>query len=163
MKGISCIHALARIHTIRAKVEDYYSSYFTTEAWEKCYSGIVHPIPFRVYWPHFPPKALLQTPLPRTLPGRPKVHRNRAPDERRPVTTRSLTIRCKLCKQLGHNKRRYPQSPSSSNTGEKRKKKSDISDSQCEPAIHQQTIQVINYLFISSNFVYQICFNTSSA
>ncbi|KAK0607527.1 hypothetical protein LWI29_016242 [Acer saccharum] len=47
----------------------------------------------------------LMNPPPRTTqPGRPKKPRKREPDEA-PKVGRSGTVVCKLCKQVGHNKR----------------------------------------------------------
>ena len=124
LKGIPCIHALACISSIRAKTEDYCDNYFTADKWKKCFSGVVHPIPSRTYWPTFPDQTMLQTPLPRVMTGRPKLHRRREVNERGPVTTRSTTVRCRVCKQQGHNRRKCRQNPTKDKgkqTGKKRK------------------------------------------
>ena len=95
--------ALACINTIRGYAADYCSPYFRTEAWKLTFSGIVHPIPSMQLWPIFPDDELLQVPLAKRQPGRPKKHRNRAEGDGRPVTTRSHNVTCKICGGRGHN------------------------------------------------------------
>ena len=99
MKGMPCVHAIACINSIRGKVDVYCDKYFKTEYWKKCFTGIVHPIRSRTYWPTFPAKAMLQIPLPKPMTGRPKVHRRRDINEKGPITTRSTTFRCRACNQ----------------------------------------------------------------
>ena len=116
LKGIPCVHALACIHFIRANVEEYVDPYFTSDKWRKTFDGAVHPIPNRIYWPPFPEYALLAPPIPKRQTGRPRMHMTRASGEQRPVATRAITVKCKLCKQSGHNKRRCPMNPNKGKT-----------------------------------------------
>ena len=41
--GIPCVHALACISCIRANVDDYVHTYFTTEVWRRSFASVVHP------------------------------------------------------------------------------------------------------------------------
>ncbi|KAL5571202.1 hypothetical protein UlMin_020799 [Ulmus minor] len=130
MTGIPCVHALACISFIRANVDDYIHTYFTTEVWRRSFASVVHPIPSRIYWPHLPDDAMLQPPIRRRIPGRPKIHRNRKEGDKRPVTTRSTTVTCKLCKQAGHNKRSCAQNPNKgkANPPPKKKKQNEVTN-----------------------------------
>ena len=111
MTGIPYVHALACITFIVAKVYDYVDRCFTTEVWRRSFAGVIHPIPSRIYWPHFPEEAIPQPPIRRKMLGRPKVHRNKKEGDNMPITTRATTVTSKLCKQIGHNKRGCPQNP----------------------------------------------------
>ena len=58
------------------------------------------------------------------MTGRPKLHRRREVNEKGPVTTRSTIVRCKVCKQQGHNRRKCPQNhkkDKGKQTGKKKK------------------------------------------
>lgn len=112
LRGIPCVHALACINTIRADVADYCSHYFRTETWKKTFSRVVHPIPSINLWPPFQDDLLLQLPLRKRQPGRPKKHRSRGADERRHVSSRALNVTCKMCGESGHNRRGCPNNPS---------------------------------------------------
>ena len=98
----------------------------TAENWRKTFDGVIHPIPSRIYWPQFPEPAILSPPLPKWKNGGPRLHRTRTGGEQGLVATRAMTVKCKLCKQSGHNKRSYTMNPNKGKTQEGRKRKMDI-------------------------------------
>ena len=57
------------------------------------------------------------------------MHRTRAIEEQGPISGRSLTVTCQLCKQSGHTKRICPKNPSKGKKVETTKRKSDIATS----------------------------------
>ena len=108
LTGIPCVHAVAAITFIRANVSHYVDPYLRVEAWRRSVAGIVHPVPSEHVWPQMEEKDMLQPPIPKRRPGRPKKHRQRGPNDSRPVTQRSSTRTCRTCKQTGHNSRGCP-------------------------------------------------------
>ena len=150
LKGIPCVHALACIHFIRANIEEYVDPYFTFEKWRKIFDGVVHPIPSRIYWPPFPESALLVPPIPKRQTGRPRLHRTRATGEQGPVATRALTIKCKLCKQSGHNKRSCAMNPNKGKTQEGRKARRDNTPTRSTDAEPSQPAEISQVVRVST-------------
>ncbi|KAL0307661.1 UNVERIFIED_CONTAM: hypothetical protein Sangu_3017100 [Sesamum angustifolium] len=76
----------------------------------KAYSYCIHPVPDPTFWPQdleVEPTNLLP-PIVRRMPGRPKKNRRKEPGEAPNVVRRSNMVRCKVCNDLGHNKRTCP-------------------------------------------------------
>ena len=150
MKGIPCVQALACIHFIRANIEEYVDPYFTYDKWRKTFDAVVHPIPSRIYWPPFPESALLAPPIPKRQTGRPRLDRTRATGEQGPVVTRALTVRCKLCKQSGHNKRCCAMNPNKGKTQEGRKARRDSTATRSTDAEPSQPAEISQVVRVST-------------
>ncbi|KAK2647227.1 hypothetical protein Ddye_022422 [Dipteronia dyeriana] len=108
VSGIPCRHAKA---AVKDKVSEYVHQCLTKSASMQTYSGTIHPIPDQKRWPEVPAYLLIEGqtehiyPPPSTVqPGRPKTQRKREPDEG-PKGGKSGTVTCKLCSQVGYNKR----------------------------------------------------------
>ncbi|KAL5772387.1 hypothetical protein ACOSQ2_012311 [Xanthoceras sorbifolium] len=92
VSGIPCQHALAVITAKRLDVADFVDKSLTKEAYMKTYGCVIHPIPDQSLWPT------------KRLPGRPKKNRKRGAEE--PAKKkRSGLGKCKICGEMGHNKR----------------------------------------------------------
>ncbi|TXG53101.1 hypothetical protein EZV62_022270 [Acer yangbiense] len=117
VSGIPCCHDMAAINhyygraAMKDKVTEFVHSSLTKSAYLQTYVGMLHPILDQKMWPEVPACIMipgiseLMNPPPRTVqPGRLKKKRKREPDES-PKVGRSCTVICKLCHQVGHNKR----------------------------------------------------------
>ncbi|TXG58873.1 hypothetical protein EZV62_016702 [Acer yangbiense] len=117
VSGIPCRHAMAAIshHCGKAAVKDKITAYvhqsLTKSAYMQTYNGMIHPILDQNRWLEVPACILVEgqtehiDPPPRTVqPGRPKILRKREQDEG-PKGGKSGTVTCKICNQVGHNKR----------------------------------------------------------
>ncbi|KAK2643182.1 hypothetical protein Ddye_024945 [Dipteronia dyeriana] len=82
---------------------DFVHWYYSKEAFQITYSGVINPIPDASRWPATD-GAPLNPPLRRTLVGRPKKNRRREPDEG-PAAGRTFSNKCKRCRIIGHNKK----------------------------------------------------------
>nr|KAJ0201088.1 hypothetical protein LSAT_V11C600328790 [Lactuca sativa] len=111
--GIPCLHGVAIISYLNHDAETYVSQSYTNEAYLKCYKYSINPLNSSDMWPDVP----YHNPLPpkTRLPGRPSVKMKRDEIERelsgpsrQTVTRRGSLIRCGICKELGHNKKKYP-------------------------------------------------------
>ena len=79
----------------------------------KDYEGMIHPIIDQKMWP---PDGTgpIQPPVLRRLPGRSKMNRRKEHDECETKTSqskRSLSVKCHICKEFGHNKRTCQRAP----------------------------------------------------
>ena len=105
--GIPCCHAISCIFFSREDAEKYVNACYKRTTYIDCYELIIEPINGQNMW-----KAsglpLVQPPIKRRPPGRPKKKRALEPDEPRSHRkNRGLGIskQCKLCGKLGYNKR----------------------------------------------------------
>ncbi|TXG48046.1 hypothetical protein EZV62_027340 [Acer yangbiense] len=143
VSGIPYRHAMAVIshHYGKAKVKETINEYvhqsLTKSAYLQTYQGMIHPIPDQKRWPEVPHCLLIEgqtehiNPPPRTVqPGRPKIQRKREPNEG-PKGGKSGTVTCKLCNQVGHNKR----------TCKSKKNKTNETSSSHQPIQQQSTVQ----------------------
>ncbi|XP_059670804.1 uncharacterized protein LOC132316326 [Cornus florida] len=110
ISGLPCKHAAAAMAYKRMNIELFYDEKFSKHAYLEAHGGMIHPIVDSKLWPpaHGDP---LDPPPPYRRPGRPKKNRRIDADEPTAWTSqvrRSMTIRCMICKALGHNKRTYP-------------------------------------------------------
>nr|KAJ0198725.1 hypothetical protein LSAT_V11C600326040 [Lactuca sativa] len=111
---IPCLHGVAAISYLNHDAETYVSQSYTTEAYLKCYKYSINPLNSSDMWPDVP----YHKPLPpkrRRLPSRPSVKRKRDAIEReltgpsrQTVSRRGSLIKCGICKELGHNKKKCP-------------------------------------------------------
>ena len=101
--GIPCVHAVAASTFIRANASDYVDLYLRVEAWRRSVAGIVHPLPSEHVWPQMEEKDMLQPPIPKRRPGRPKKHRKRDPNESRTVMQGRSSRTCCICNHTSHN------------------------------------------------------------
>ncbi|KAL5826182.1 hypothetical protein ACOSQ4_017979 [Xanthoceras sorbifolium] len=103
VSGIPCQHTLAVITAKRLDVADFVDKSLTKEAYMKTYGCVIHPIPDQSLWPTVGTETVLP-PLKKRLPGRPKKNRKRGAEE--PAKKkRSGLGKCKICGEMGHNKR----------------------------------------------------------
>ncbi|KAL0320209.1 UNVERIFIED_CONTAM: hypothetical protein Sradi_5282400 [Sesamum radiatum] len=107
VSGIPCKHAALGISHRRESLESFCDSRFFKENYMKAYSYCIHPVPDPTFWPQdleVEPTNLLP-PIVRRMPHRPKKNRRKEPSEAPNVARRSNMVRCKVCNDLGHNKR----------------------------------------------------------
>ncbi|CAI9275501.1 unnamed protein product [Lactuca saligna] len=114
LTGIPCLHGVAAISYLNHDAETYVSQSYTTEAYLECYKYSINPLNSSDMWPDVP----YHKPLPpkrRRLLGRPSVKRKRDAIEReltRPsrqtVSRRGSMIKCGICKEPGHNRKKCP-------------------------------------------------------
>ncbi|KAK4386174.1 hypothetical protein Sango_2488000 [Sesamum angolense] len=108
--GIPCKHAALGISHRRESLESFCDGRFSKENYMKTYSYCVHVVPDPIFWPQdleVEPTNLLP-PIVRRMPGRPKKNRRKEPSKPPNVIRRSNMVRCKVCNDLGHNKRTCP-------------------------------------------------------
>ncbi|XP_021764008.1 uncharacterized protein LOC110728673 [Chenopodium quinoa] len=79
----------------------YCVSLFQRGAYKSTYAEHMHPIPDPSQWPSFNLPDILPPPVKRSA-GRPKKQRRRGQNEGR-KGKRHSTVKCSLCKELGHN------------------------------------------------------------
>ena len=106
ISGIPCCHAISCIFFNREAVEKYTDDYYRVNTYKACYELVINPINGQNMWtPTGLP--LVQSPIKRRLPGRPKKKRAREPNEPSKEHSKGLGIakRCKSCGKIGHNKR----------------------------------------------------------
>ncbi|XP_023741915.1 uncharacterized protein LOC111889995 [Lactuca sativa] len=114
LTGIPCLHGVSAIYSLNKHAETYVSQSYSKKAYLKCYNYSINPLNGSDMWQEVP----YQRPLPpekRRLPGRPSVKMQRDAMEkelsgpvRHSVTRRGALIRCSICKESGHNKKKCP-------------------------------------------------------
>ncbi|XP_021834856.1 uncharacterized protein LOC110774604, partial [Prunus avium] len=133
LTGIPCKHACAAIGQLNGNHISYVHDYYKKEAFMKAYKPMVHPMPSQDLWPktNFPP---LLPPKFHKQPGRPKKSRislagepsSSSNPKAKHLPRYNLEIKCSICKQAGHNKRKCPrvnEAGSSSQVPSQRQKK----------------------------------------
>ncbi|GMY12908.1 hypothetical protein FCV25MIE_08147 [Fagus crenata] len=125
--GIPCHHAISAILHQGSKIEDYVDHYYTIEKYKKSYEPIIYPMPSMEQWAQTQ-YDLVDPPLERCHPGRPKRMRRKDPTEpTNPYRFSKIgtNIKCSSCKKLGYNSRTCPLAKKQkSKTSSKGKKKS---------------------------------------
>ena len=109
LTGIPCIHGIASIHYMKHSVEDYVDDFFKKDRYLNAYCYALVPLNGPSMWQEINENPVLPPPF-RKMPGRPKVTRKKAPEEnqnanRNKLSRHGVSMRCKLCFELGHNKR----------------------------------------------------------
>ncbi|KAH7847186.1 hypothetical protein Vadar_023010 [Vaccinium darrowii] len=113
ISGLPCKHAAACISYKRVNIEEYCHSYFHRDTYLRAYGEIIHPVHDETLWEEVAGEPV-QPPRLKRLPGRPRKSRRREADEPVPgggESRRSCTVRCVICKQIGHNKRTCQKAP----------------------------------------------------
>ncbi|WVZ74828.1 hypothetical protein U9M48_022955, partial [Paspalum notatum var. saurae] len=106
LAGLPCCHAISCIYYKTNKLDDYIASCFTVKEIQKTYAHLLQPVEGIQNWP----TSQMAKPLPpKTLKmlGKPKKERRREPHEKpkdKRMSKIGCVIRCKICKQPGHNK-----------------------------------------------------------
>ena len=106
ISGIPCCYAISCIFFNREAAEKYTDDCYRVNTYKACYELVINPINGQSMWtPTGLP--LVQPPIKRRLPGRPKKKRAREPNEPSKEHNKGLGIakRCKSCGKIGHNKR----------------------------------------------------------
>ncbi|XP_028102732.1 uncharacterized protein LOC114301971 [Camellia sinensis] len=109
INGVPCKHATACITHKRMNLETYCNTMYYKHIYFKAYGEIIHPIHDESLWGPVLGDELKPPPLKR-MPGRPRKSRRREIDEAAP-SKRSCTVRCIICKEIGHNKRTCQRAP----------------------------------------------------
>nr|KAJ0209831.1 hypothetical protein LSAT_V11C400188300 [Lactuca sativa] len=114
LTGISCLHGVVVIYSLNQDAETYVSQSYSKEAYLKCYNYRINPLNGGDMWPKVP----YHKPLPpkrRRVHGRPSVKKKKDAVERELsglvrhfVTRKETLIRCSICKEPGHNKKKCP-------------------------------------------------------
>ncbi|CAO2166141.1 unnamed protein product, partial [Urochloa humidicola] len=87
-------------------MDEYIASCYSVEAFSKTYSHCLMPIEGMQGWPQSD-REPMQPPGYIKMPGRPKKERRREPNEKpkaAKVSRVGTVIRCRKCKQIGHNR-----------------------------------------------------------
>ncbi|KAK2644364.1 hypothetical protein Ddye_019559 [Dipteronia dyeriana] len=92
-----------RTYVVKDKISDYIHPSLTKTTFLNTYINMIHPIPDQSRWPQVVAASVIPPPIIRQ-PGMPKLQRKREQIEK-PRETRSGTVVCQVCKQVGHNKR----------------------------------------------------------
>lgn len=109
LSGLPCAHAMAAILYVNKIPETYVPDCFRKTMFLEAYNHYLKPLNGMKMWPktdHISPLP----PLPRRMPGRPKVKRRRDAVERLLSSTGQIgrqgrKMTCKKCNEAGHNSR----------------------------------------------------------
>ena len=107
--GILCYHAISCIFFNREDSEKYVNACYKRTTYIDCYDPIIEPINGQKMWR---PSGLLlvQPPIKRRPPDRPKKKRALEPDKPKSHKKNrgvGISKQCKACGKLGHNRRSY--------------------------------------------------------
>ncbi|KAK4397537.1 hypothetical protein Sango_1590300 [Sesamum angolense] len=110
ISGIPCRHAALGISHRREDLDSYCGSRFFKENYMKAYKYSIHPVPDQTFWPHgVDVTPTLLRPIIKRMPGRPKKKNRRKEQGEEPnAIRRSNMVKCKVCNELGHNRRTCP-------------------------------------------------------
>lgn len=111
--GLPCRHAAAAILFKRGNLEDYCDSYFTVQRYLMAHWAMINPMPDLSMAPTAVNSVGLRPPPLRRLPGRPHKNRRREEGEKGvgDFRKRSASVRCEICKHIGHNRRTCQKAP----------------------------------------------------
>ncbi|KAK4411848.1 hypothetical protein Sango_0257800 [Sesamum angolense] len=109
ISGIPCRHAALGISHRREDLDSYCDSRFFKENYMKAYKYCIHSVPDQTFWPHgVDVTPTLLPPIIKRMPGRPKKSRRNEQGEEPNAIRRSNMVKCKVCNELGHNRRTCP-------------------------------------------------------
>ncbi|KAL0323663.1 UNVERIFIED_CONTAM: hypothetical protein Scaly_2333400 [Sesamum calycinum] len=109
ISGIPCRHAALGISHRKEDLDSYCDSRFFKENYMKAYKYSIHPVPDQTFWPHgVDVTPTLLPPIIKRMPGRPKKSRRKEQGEEPNAIRRSNMVKCKVCNELGHNRRTCP-------------------------------------------------------
>lgn len=113
-----CKHAVATIWDMEINglkggiPESWVHSSYWLRTWQKMYSFKIDPVNGQDFWPKSTIPITLTPPVHHTQVGRPKKKRKKSADEliqgivkKGKLSRAGKTVACKLCKNLGHNRR----------------------------------------------------------
>ncbi|KAI4310581.1 hypothetical protein MLD38_035550 [Melastoma candidum] len=118
LHGIPCTHALCCILYMHRRVEDYVDPCFKMEAYRQAYMHVMEPLEGCKFWPEVDGEPIRPPPY-KKLPGRPRKQNRKKSNDEDPKTSQShlnrkgLQMTCKLCGNIGHNRRTCRRQPSS--------------------------------------------------
>ncbi|KAL0442115.1 UNVERIFIED_CONTAM: hypothetical protein Sradi_0150400 [Sesamum radiatum] len=102
-------HAALGISHRREDLDSYCDSRFFKENYMKAYKYSIHPVPDQTFWPHgVDVTPTLLPPIIKRMPGRPKKNRRKEQGEEPNAIRKSNMVKCKVCNELGHNRRTCP-------------------------------------------------------
>ncbi|CAH9070161.1 unnamed protein product [Cuscuta europaea] len=107
LTGVPCVHACAARISMKRRPEDFVHQYFTREYFFKAYEYEINPMGSTNFFPKAD-NVLIQPPILKRPPGRPKKQRHKSSLEGRDphkAKRKYGVIKCGKCRQLGHNKR----------------------------------------------------------
>ncbi|XP_043705494.1 uncharacterized protein LOC122655357 [Telopea speciosissima] len=104
--GIPCKHVAACVMSNREDIHIYCDPCYSVERYKLAYREVIHPLTSLDEWEVVPGDDMMLPPPLKRQPGRPKKNK-REPSEPDPsdFRRRSNTVRCDVCKQIGHNSR----------------------------------------------------------
>uniref|UniRef100_A0A0E0BM08 SWIM-type domain-containing protein n=1 Tax=Oryza glumipatula TaxID=40148 RepID=A0A0E0BM08_9ORYZ len=106
LSGLPCPHAIACIFYKTSQLDGYISDCYLVETFKKIYAHFLQPLEGMSSWPE-DDRQPLNAPGYIKMPGRPKTERRREAHEPAKATRASkigTIIRCRKCKQVGHNR-----------------------------------------------------------
>ncbi|XP_042007379.1 uncharacterized protein LOC121755990 [Salvia splendens] len=117
LTGIPCTHAITTINKIGKNVADYVSSYYLRSTMTLMYENVLYPINGMDNWPKTSEVGFeLAPPRIKRQRGRPKKLRREKPQVRHHANgseslRRTFVLRCRRCRQDGHNRRTCTNDP----------------------------------------------------
>ncbi|XP_006654085.2 uncharacterized protein LOC102704057 isoform X1 [Oryza brachyantha] len=106
LSGLPCPHAIACIFYKTSQLDGYIADCYSVETFKKIYAHCLQPLEGMSSWPE-DGRQPLNAPGYIKMPGRPKTERRREAHEPAKATRASkigTIIRCRKCKQVGHNR-----------------------------------------------------------
>jgi len=114
LNGIPCCHALAAMRFLNLNAEEFIPHWFRICTYEETYHSIIYPVNGQLLWERTSYNDV-QPPLKRRLPGRPKKKRRLEQWELKKNDTElrkgGHQKRCRVCREVGHNRSNCPQLP----------------------------------------------------
>ncbi|WVZ99349.1 LOW QUALITY PROTEIN: hypothetical protein U9M48_044670 [Paspalum notatum var. saurae] len=106
LAGLPCPHAISCIFFKTNSLAEYIAPCYSVAEFKKTYSYCLQPLEGMTSWP-ISDRPPLSAPGYVRMPGRPKKERKREPTEKPKGTKVSrvgTVLRCRKCKQIGHNR-----------------------------------------------------------
>ncbi|KAG5514248.1 hypothetical protein RHGRI_035599 [Rhododendron griersonianum] len=107
ISGIPCIHAIAALSFLNMDIFDYVHECYKVDTYLKTYNNLINPINGRDLWPTTENPTLLPPDVKKRV-GRPKKARRREPEEPaepNKLGRKGIKMTCRLCGNVGHNRR----------------------------------------------------------
>ncbi|GJY33860.1 pentatricopeptide repeat-containing protein [Tanacetum coccineum] len=107
LSGLPCPHSIDVLFKLNKRPEDYIPTCFRKEAYFKAYHQYMTPVGGMTFWPDSSMYSTVLPPKPRTMPGRPRKQRIRAPHEKQfpnRVSRAGVEMTCQNYFEKGHNK-----------------------------------------------------------